>query len=111
MPVGCSRGMLKIRTDPPITLVQYRYQHDEAEHKNYRDKFSGTDLLTTFFSFSFFFSFFLFSSSNNILKISEGLSDIGDVSWQIVLCLILAWVIIYLCLIKGVISSGKVSKN
>lgn len=46
--------------------------------------------------------------NNNILKISEGLSDIGDVSWQIVLCLILAWVIIYLCLIKGVISSGKV---
>ena len=33
----------------------------------------------------------------------------GDVSWQIVLSLILAWVIVYLCLIKGVASSGKVS--
>ena len=33
----------------------------------------------------------------------------GDVSWQIVLSLILAWIIVYLCLIKGVASSGKVS--
>ena len=32
----------------------------------------------------------------------------GDVSWQIVLSLILAWIIVYLCLIKGVASSGKV---
>lgn len=37
------------------------------------------------------------------------MSDMGEVSWQIVLCLILAWIIVYLCLIKGVASSGKVS--
>ncbi|XP_067036175.1 sodium- and chloride-dependent glycine transporter 1-like [Acropora muricata] len=43
-----------------------------------------------------------------ILKISDSISDMGSVSWQIVLCLILAWVIVYLCLIKGVASSGKV---
>ena len=35
----------------------------------------------------------------------------GSVSWQIVLCLILAWAIVYLCLIKGVASSGKVSPH
>ncbi|KAJ7379137.1 hypothetical protein OS493_017635 [Desmophyllum pertusum] len=43
-----------------------------------------------------------------ILKISDGISNMGNVSWQIVLCLILAWIIVYLCLIKGVASSGKV---
>lgn len=43
-----------------------------------------------------------------ILKITDSISDMGSVSWQIVLCLILAWVIVYLCLIKGVASSGKV---
>ncbi|XP_015757228.1 PREDICTED: sodium- and chloride-dependent glycine transporter 2-like [Acropora digitifera] len=43
-----------------------------------------------------------------ILKITDSISDMGSVSWQIVLCLILAWLIVYLCLIKGVASSGKV---
>lgn len=43
-----------------------------------------------------------------ILKITDSISDMGSVSWQIVLCLILAWAIVYLCLIKGVASSGKV---
>lgn len=46
--------------------------------------------------------------NHHILRISDSISDVGDVSWQIVLCLILAWIIVYLCLIKGVASSGKV---
>lgn len=46
--------------------------------------------------------------NRHILQISDSISDMGDVSWQIVLSLILAWVIVYLCLIKGVASSGKV---
>ena len=49
------------------------------------------------------------SFSRHILQISESISDMGDVSWQIVLSLVLAWIIVYLCLIKGVASSGKVS--
>ena len=34
--------------------------------------------------------------------------NVGDLRWQIVLCLLGAWVIVCLCLIKGVQSSGKV---
>ena len=51
------------------------------------------------------------SLSHHILQISESISEMGSVSWQIVLCLVLAWIIVYLCLIKGVASSGKVSRK
>jgi len=33
----------------------------------------------------------------------------GILRWEIVLCLLLSWVILYLCLMKGVQSSGKVT--
>ena len=34
--------------------------------------------------------------------------NVGGLRWQLVLCLAIAWVIVCLCLIKGVQSSGKV---
>ena len=34
--------------------------------------------------------------------------DMGSMRWEMVGCLALAWVIICLCMIKGVKSSGKV---
>eukprot|EP00057_Strongylocentrotus_purpuratus_P014234 XP_011668708.1 PREDICTED: sodium- and chloride-dependent betaine transporter [Strongylocentrotus purpuratus] len=42
------------------------------------------------------------------IHLSEGIHDIGNVNWHLVLCLILAWICIYLCICKGVKSSGKV---
>eukprot|EP00057_Strongylocentrotus_purpuratus_P007964 XP_011662438.1 PREDICTED: sodium- and chloride-dependent taurine transporter-like [Strongylocentrotus purpuratus] len=42
------------------------------------------------------------------IHLSEGIHDVGAVSWQLFLCLILAWFLIYLCICKGVKSSGKV---
>ncbi|XP_033736454.1 sodium- and chloride-dependent creatine transporter 1-like [Pecten maximus] len=43
-----------------------------------------------------------------ILGISSGLEDVGSLKLNLVLSLILAWVIVYLCIIKGIKSSGKV---
>ena len=37
--------------------------------------------------------------------------NVGSVRWQMALCLLGAWVIVCLCLIKGVQSSGKVRNN
>ena len=34
--------------------------------------------------------------------------NIGEIKWDITLCLLLSWVIVCLCLIKGIKSSGKV---
>ena len=39
---------------------------------------------------------------------SDGIDDLGAPRWQLVLCLLLAWIIVCASLIKGVKSSGKV---
>ncbi|KAF3841236.1 hypothetical protein F7725_007098 [Dissostichus mawsoni] len=38
---------------------------------------------------------------------SEGLHDPGPVRWPLALCLLAAWIIIFLCMLKGIRSSGK----
>ena len=49
--------------------------------------------------------------SNNVLGITDGLHDLGGIQWQLALCLLAAWLGVFACLVKGVKSSGKVSKN
>ena len=45
-----------------------------------------------------------------VLDVSDGIDEgTGDIKWHLALCLLLAWVIIFLCLIKGIKSSGKVT--
>ncbi|XP_014665683.1 PREDICTED: sodium- and chloride-dependent glycine transporter 1-like, partial [Priapulus caudatus] len=46
--------------------------------------------------------------TNYVLDMTDGIEYMGKQRWQLVLCLLAAWVIVYLCLIKGVKSSGKV---
>ncbi|KAJ7380044.1 hypothetical protein OS493_010751 [Desmophyllum pertusum] len=43
-----------------------------------------------------------------VLKISNGLDEPGTVNWDLALCLLLGWIICYLCVFKGVKSTGKV---
>jgi len=45
---------------------------------------------------------------NGVLKVSDGIEDAGEMSWQLALCLLLAWLIIFFVLIKGISSLGKV---
>lgn len=45
---------------------------------------------------------------NRVLRVSNGLDEPGPVNWDLALCLLLAWIICYLCVCKGVKSSGKV---
>ncbi|XP_064624664.1 sodium- and chloride-dependent glycine transporter 1-like [Lineus longissimus] len=45
---------------------------------------------------------------NYMLDLSEGFHNMGEVKWQLALCLLLAWIIVFLCLVRGVKSSGKV---
>ena len=48
------------------------------------------------------------SCRNNVLEMSTGIHDMGGVRWQLLLCLFIGWVFVFLCLIKGVKTSGKV---
>ncbi|XP_018495582.1 sodium- and chloride-dependent glycine transporter 2 [Galendromus occidentalis] len=43
-----------------------------------------------------------------VLELSSGISEIGGLKWDLVACLFASWVIVFLCLIRGVSSSGKV---
>ncbi|XP_064623690.1 sodium- and chloride-dependent taurine transporter-like [Lineus longissimus] len=44
-----------------------------------------------------------------VLGLSGGIGEVGTVSWQLMLCLLLAWVVCYFCVWKGIRSSGKVT--
>jgi hypothetical protein len=50
---------------------------------------------------------FLFFS-HFMLDISDGVHNLGTVRWQIACCLLLAWSLLFLCLVKGIKYSGKV---
>ncbi|KAG1667380.1 Sodium- and chloride-dependent glycine transporter 2 [Nymphon striatum] len=45
---------------------------------------------------------------NFVIGRTSGIEEFGDFNWRIWLCVILSWVIVFLCCIKGVRSSGKV---
>ncbi|XP_033126430.1 sodium- and chloride-dependent glycine transporter 1-like isoform X2 [Anneissia japonica] len=45
---------------------------------------------------------------NHVLQRSSGMEEMGKIRWQLALCLLLAWVVVFGCIAKGVKSSGKV---
>ncbi|XP_005096200.2 sodium- and chloride-dependent creatine transporter 1 [Aplysia californica] len=45
---------------------------------------------------------------NKVLGITDGLHDLGVVKWDLCLCLLFAWIVVYCCICKGIKSSGKV---
>ncbi|XP_057562838.1 sodium- and chloride-dependent transporter XTRP3 isoform X5 [Hippopotamus amphibius kiboko] len=42
------------------------------------------------------------------LNISPSIQESGAVQWELALCLLLAWLLVYLCILRGVESTGKV---
>ncbi|XP_061183688.1 sodium- and chloride-dependent glycine transporter 1-like [Saccostrea echinata] len=45
---------------------------------------------------------------NEVLQITKGIEDLGTIRWELLICLALAWIVVFLCLCKGVKSSGRV---
>ncbi|XP_033742755.1 sodium- and chloride-dependent glycine transporter 1-like isoform X1 [Pecten maximus] len=45
---------------------------------------------------------------NHVLELSGGIEEAGIIRWPLLLCLILAWFFVFLCLFKGVKVLGKV---
>ncbi|XP_076446772.1 sodium- and chloride-dependent taurine transporter-like [Babylonia areolata] len=43
-----------------------------------------------------------------VLALSSGVGEAGSIKWDLALCLLLAWIIVYFCIWKGIKSSGKV---
>ncbi|XP_064615116.1 sodium- and chloride-dependent GABA transporter 2-like [Liolophura sinensis] len=44
-----------------------------------------------------------------VLGVSEGIEHAGRIKWELALCLLLAWVLVYLCIWKGIKITGKIS--
>ena len=44
----------------------------------------------------------------NVLEMSEGMEEMGGVNWKLCGCLLLSWIIVLVCLIRGISSLGKV---
>ena len=49
-----------------------------------------------------------FLISYRVLRLSAGLGEPGAVNWDLALCLLFAWVLCFVCIVKGVKISGKV---
>ncbi|KAI1721390.1 sodium:neurotransmitter symporter family domain-containing protein [Ditylenchus destructor] len=45
---------------------------------------------------------------NQVLMISSGILDFHTINWQLAICLLVAWIFVFLCSFKGVKTSGKV---
>ncbi|XP_070557742.1 sodium- and chloride-dependent glycine transporter 1-like [Ptychodera flava] len=46
--------------------------------------------------------------TNYVLNMSDGMENMGTIQWKLALCLLFSWVVVFLCLMKGVKSSGRV---
>lgn len=42
------------------------------------------------------------------LMVSKDINTAAPFNWKIALALIIAWILVYMCMIKGIASSGKV---
>ena len=49
-----------------------------------------------------------FLISYRVLRLSAGLGEPGAINWDLALCLLFAWVLCFVCIVKGVKISGKV---
>ncbi|XP_062240750.1 sodium- and chloride-dependent GABA transporter ine [Platichthys flesus] len=45
---------------------------------------------------------------HKLLQKTDGIEEAGGIRWELFGCLVLAWVIVYLCIFKGIKSTGKV---
>lgn len=46
--------------------------------------------------------------NNHVLQLSSGIHEAGGVRFELAMCLLLGWIIVYFCVWKGIKSAGKV---
>ena len=64
----------------------------------------NNEFLLYFIKFQTKFKF----KSNYVLQKTNGLENSGEIIWQLAICLFIAWALVFLCVFKGIKSSGKV---
>ncbi|VDH94761.1 solute carrier family 6 (neurotransmitter transporter, amino acid) member 5/7/9/14 [Mytilus galloprovincialis] len=46
---------------------------------------------------------------NRVLNVSGSLGNVGGIQWELALCLLLCWVVVFVCLVRGIRTSGKIA--
>ena len=49
--------------------------------------------------------------SRKVLGITAGISDLGGMQWELLGTLVMAWLVVYLIIMKGLHASGKVNET
>lgn len=50
----------------------------------------------------------IFACRRHVLDMGQGLHDVGTIQWKLFLGLLVAWILTFVCVVKGVKSTGKV---
>lgn len=91
------------RSDSGIqTLFQVLVVHTGTLCHFYQSSFDTFELSKPVKSFSVYFS-------QKVLELSPGIGTAGEVRFELAMCLLLGWIIVYFCVWKGIKSAGKVS--
>ncbi len=51
---------------------------------------------------------FSFNSRRHVLGITDGIHELGEIRWELLLCLLVAWILVYGVIWKGLHQSGKI---
>ena len=51
---------------------------------------------------------YLYIRRHNVLEMTDGIDNPGDLNLKLAACLFVAWVLVYLCIWKGIRTTGKV---
>ena len=46
--------------------------------------------------------------SQRVLGMTESITDMGSIRWELFVLLIIAWIVVYFCIFKSVKATGKV---
>ena len=46
--------------------------------------------------------------SKRVLGMTESITDMGSIRWELFVLLIIAWIVVYFCIFKSVKATGKV---
>lgn len=105
--VGYHLNVVATADVPEVNTTFYNASHCINNTLNYA--FNGTsDILECSVTKKEFVSPSSEYWNNNVLHLTDGIDEVGELRWQLVICLILAWILVYFCLWKGIKSSGKV---
>ena len=83
---------------------------ERANNKTFSESYFETLLVARFHKYITDNYMLICENRREALQMTDGIENIGSIRWPLLGCLALGWIIVFLCLIKGIKSSGRVSE-